>query len=485
MNTEVEIEPAEVVETPDVVEEEVVEETAEEAVEETAEEETEDVVEESADETEEAIAPIEFAEDATIEQIVEQASPILDKYELPADVQSYIDVLRAKAEAVPLAEYEAYGSSEEVKELLDRESYLNTSRAEGELIRPNTDKFVETLPADRANWLAYDLGQQPSAKYSGYTRFEEMLVDNLAVEGDTVPQTLDRYHKFVGAMKENALPYNDVPTFVPANLKEAYFKLSVQRRDEIKDLDPDYEMDTIRDHLADLELVQKGLDGERAEKERLTQYQAAQKQSFENDVMQTQNTFFATLRDQFAKDVQKEVKFSDDPKMQTLLSNQQVTLIMQAFDEGQAGDFARNTLSNAGINFDYTQGQVLLNEINVAAVDLIRQKYNVDGDGKPLDKVALNRAQSNYENISRKWVKLAKDTLHSMSQAASTGKKADIQKAVEKVKLAPKARVAPSNGTKAKQVDLISPYVPGTDDDLAWWADRHIEAQAKRARAYA
>lgn len=102
---EVEIEPATVAETPDVVDVIDAEVIDAEAPAEEVEEVDEAVVEDAPAEEEviEDAAPIEFAEDATIEQIVEQAAPVLEKYELPPDVQSYIDVLKARAEAVPMA----------------------------------------------------------------------------------------------------------------------------------------------------------------------------------------------------------------------------------------------------------------------------------------------------------------------------------------------------------------------------------------------
>lgn len=479
--------PTEVIETPestdDVIEAEVIETS--DAAEGSPAEESPEAIEEAV-EVAETPEPVVFDTELPVSELIEQGTEHLDKYELPQEVSAYIEALQAKAQVQPLAEFADYGDPEAVKVSLEREAYITSMREENGRVRPNTDKFLETLSPERAEWLAYDVNARPSAKYPGLTQFEEHIADTFAIEGDTAQSVVERYHAFTEAMRANAIPSAEIPSSVPKHLYEAYGRLSKQTRDEIAELDPSYDEDAqvLRQRLTDLELMQKGIDSDKAEKQRVAQAQQAEKEGFANAVMQTQGDFFTAFRNECAKDLASKVTFSEDPKMQTLLANQQIALLTQAFDDGIAGQFARDTLEKAGIQFDYPKAQTLLQKIELAAVNLETHKKSVNG--QRLDEVAFNKAKNAFQNVGREWTQFAKETLDQVARVASTGKAEDVKKAAEKIKVAAKARPNPNGVAKAAQSKpATNPYRQGTPQFYEWEADQILAQRAKQVRAYA
>lgn len=475
--TEVVTDVVEEVPTEEIVEE-IVEEVVEESVEETQEEVKEEVKEE------EVVEPVTF--DVTLETpvLVEKVTEVLEKYELPQDVQAGIDVLIAKANDNALAEYADYGDVDAIKTLLDRQNLLVSDRSEANGYRPNTDEFVKTLDADRATWLSYDLDSQPSVVYQGITRFQEKIVNAFGVEGEPIGKVLEKYEQFVTAMKSGVIT-SDVPEFIPVNVQEAYYQLDKETRNEIAmlDLESEYDQATLTQKLKELTLIQNGINADKDRFTQTTQSKALQEQQFQTDVIAKQTAFYDVVRDQFAKDLHKEVQFSADPKMQTLLANQQVSLLTQAFEDGSAGEFARNTLKEAGITFDAAKAQQLMQTVEQASVTLTAQERAKKADGTPLDAVELNKAKSFLQKAGKEWQNFASDILKQVANVASTGKQEDIQKAVAKQKIAVKARSNPNGSPSvAKKQEQLPPM--GSIEWDKYWARKTMDEQAKRAQLY-
>lgn len=463
--------------------EEVVEAEAPEATEEAPE-----VADETAEPAEETETPeevtVSFDTEAPIADIIEQGKPVLEKYELPSDVAAYISTLEAKANVATLPEFADYGDVNDVKSLLDRQNYLNSSRTTENGPRPNTDKFVETIDPQKAAWLYHDLGNRPSTKYEGRTQAQEVLIDSLAVEGDTTNSVLERFEQVVKYVKANELPETDVPDFIPQNVREAYNRLSRNVRDDISLLDPSIpeELQTIQAHLGQLQLIQKGLDSDRLEKQRAQYAQQAEQEAFVADAVNTQNAFFTAFRDEQAKKLTETVKFSTDPKMQALMANQQVALLTQAFDDGPTGQFARTALENAGINFDHGRAKSLIAEMDRAAIDLTTHKRAVDAQGNPLDPTALRKAQSDFSAAGKKWHAFANEIIEQSARFAATGKAHEIKEEIAKRKIPEKARaVAAGAAAPAKRTVTPNPHKYGTQAYYEHQADELIrEANARR-----
>ena len=493
----------EVVETPEVVDSAIPEptETLEPAVEIVTEDVPEaEVVEEKGEgePTEEAAAetPAEsITFDTESPEFITKANEVLEKYdlsELPPDLAALIPALIAKTNAPVedvMAAYADFGDTEAVKVLLDREALLTgVERISDTEFRPTTDKFVATLDAQTGSWLYHDLAKQPSTEYPGITQFEEGIVNVFGKEGDTVGSVLARYQEFVTAMKAGSF-VSDVPEFIPTNLREAYYDLSKAERDEISLLSPEYDDDavTIQQKLHTLERVQKGLDSDKQNAQREIQSKQERQQAFTSTVIEKQTSFYDAFRDQVAKDLAKEVVFSTDPKMQSILTAQHVSLLGDLFEDGSKGNFARKTLADAGIEFSQTEAQGLLDAVQKAAVALTAAEQTVDANGKQLDEINLNKARTQFRNAGKAWQDRAKDVIGKLSRLTSTGKAEEVKAAAEKIKVAAKARPATKGAPSSQKQDTSRPPVSvqyGTPAWDAWWAKQTLAEQAEKAARY-
>ena len=500
-NTETVVEET-VVEVPEVVEEVV--ETEEIPVEEVVEETTEEVVAESTEETTEEAseeAPVEAAPilfDGTEDDagFAEKKEQIFAKYDLSEapELQSLIETLEAKAQAVEAPEIFSqiadYGDVEAVTAVLDEHNTLYSRREENGSYRPNTDKFVETLVAkdkDTADYLYFDLASQPSAKYPGITKFEEGIAEALALDGETVNTVLHRYQTTMKLMKEGAAPTMDVPSFIPSDLYKAYNTLSKETRETMQYWDTADDATDIANKLGELRNIQKGIDAEAREQQYVAQAQQERQQRLVQEVETTQSTFFNEIRNTMAEKL-KGVQFSTDPKLNSLLSRQQVTTLTQAFLNDGDGEFARQALAEAGINFDYAKAQKLVESVHQASQNLAVAKHSVDAQGKPLNPVELSKAQSAFKSVTENWLKFADDILKQEKEIATTGTAKALEQEVAKIKVAPKARpVAKSVATAATNGELRPPQnvLYGTPEWDGWWAKQHMANEAKKASAYA
>ena len=504
-------EPTEIVAEPEA--EAVVDAPTDEAVEpatdEVAEEEAEEVAEEAAEEaveeaTEEVAPPVEFDATADLPSILTQATEVLEKYELPADVQAVIDVLRTKAETPQdsFVEYAEYGDESEIKALLDDHSLIYTATTdETGNIRPNTDKFAQKLyevAPDKASWMYYDLAQLPSQKYQGLNQFEEGIADALSIEGDTVGDVIQRYQQTVAAVKSGASIASDVPSFIPANVRDAYWSLSKEERDEIDYYDPATDRVEVDDYgkpvnidepvrnrkLETLAKIQKGIDGDKVLQQQAVQSQQQAQQAFNNEVVSIQTAYYDAFRTHFVEDLMSTVQFSADPKMQTILAHQNIALLTQAFFPDSDGDFARAALKDAGIEFDATKAQKLVQDIESASVALTSAKRAVDSSGKMLNPIEFNKATKAFERAGKEWQAFAKNIIDQEASLTSTGKANEVKEAVAKQKVAIKARpVNHSAPSKATKLDAVPAY--GTREYHEYWAEKQLENEAKRAAAYA
>lgn len=445
------------------------------------------------------VEPLTFDTSKELPELIEATTKVLDEYDIPQPVQAVIDALRVKAEAAntdPLDNYaDVYGGMDEVKTLLDRESLLKGRRVDDNgTRRPNTDKYVEeiakisTQENDVVGWLHYDLSKQPSNKYPGYTRAQEFLVDGLRHQSDTSPkQVLDRLQKVTQAVMANEMPASDVPAFIPQELHSAFNSLPRETREDIALLadDADYDQSAERGRkLAELSLIKKGLDSDVRENQLVDYKRQQAEQEFNTAVHTKQENFFDTFRNEFTKDLMKDVVFSTDPKMQSLLSHQQVTLLTQAFDDGKVGDYARQALTDAGVAFDVTRAGQLIKGIEDATIAHTIAERAVDENGQVLDRTALNKATRDLETITRQWQEFARAIIDQESRLVATGTAEEVKKQVEKVKIAPKARAA----VKAVGTPAIKQEVEPTYKSKEWYdriAEREMAAQERRARAYA
>ena len=507
---EITAEPTEVVaeeiveEVVDAPTEEVAEPATEEVAEEVAEEATEEVAEETPEVALEEVEPVQFDATADLPTILTQATEVLDKYELPADVQAVIDVLRAKAETPQdsFVEYAEYGGEEDIKSLLDDHSLIYTATTdETGNIRPNTDKFAQKLyevAPDKASWMYYDRAQLPSQKYPGLNQFEEGIADALALEGDTVGDVIQRYQQTVAAVKSGASIASDVPSFIPANVRDAYWSLSKEEREEIDYYDPATDRIEVDEYgkavnidepirnrkLETLAKIQKGIDGDKVLQQQQAQQQKSAQQAFNNEVISTQTAYYDAFRTHFVEDLMSTVQFSADPKMQTILAHQNIALLTQAFFPDSDGDFARQALKDAGIEFDVTKAQKLVQDIETASVALTSAKRAVDASGKMLNPIEFNKATKAFERAGKEWQAFAKNIIDQEARLTSTGKANEVKEAVAKQKVAVKARPV-NNGapSKAAKLDAVPPY--GTREYHEYWANKQLENEAKRAAAYA
>ncbi len=453
------------------------------------------------DEPEVVVEPVTF--DAESPEFLTQANEVIEKYdltELPEDLQALIPALIAKANAPVdgLAEFAAYapeGASSEViaeavKTRIDRQALLEGVERVGDSeFRPTTDKFVATLDPKTGSWLYFDLAKQPSTEYPGITQFEESIVNAFGKEGEPIGIVLARYKQFTEAMATGIIQ-SDVPEFIPQQVHEAFYKLSKEARNELSLLDPseDYDVAQINQKLNELALIQKGIDGDRAEQARTQQTKQQQAEAFVSTVQAKQSVVWNNLREQFAKDLLTEVVFSTEPKMQALLANQNVTLVTQCFEQGATGDFARKSLADAGITFDAAKAQSLLDDVEAAAVALTKAEQTVDDKGQQLDQIALNKASAQFRQAVVNCQNTAKDIRDQLARLTSTGKAEEVKTEVAKQKVALKARPATKGAPSAATSTPAEPpaTVPyGSPEWDKWWATQtRLEQEAKKAARY-
>ena len=499
-------ETVEVVETPEVTEvvestegvaevAEVVEPT-EEVVEETVEETTEEVVEETAEPTEVTVEPITFSVDDDETIFTEKQEQLFAKYDVPKELQSYIETLKAKTSVETpeiFTQIADYGDVEDVTAVLDEHNTLYSRREENGAYRPNTDQFAQKLVAksqDIADHLYFDLASQPSSKYQGINKFEEGIAEALAVEGDTVNTVLNRYHSMMKALKEGAsLPLADVPDFIPAELYGAYKALAKETREEMSLWD-DADLYALEraNKVNELRNIQKGIDADVALQQREQQVIQERNHRLTNDAITTETTFFNEVRKTMADKLQS-IEFSSDPKLNKLLAHQQVTTLTQAFSDGTEGEYARATLAEAGINFDHAKARQLVDSVSSAAQALAVAKHAVDAQGNSLNPVDLKKAQSAFKSVTENWLKFADDILRQEKDLVTTGTATALKAEVEKIKVQPKVRpvakhiaTAATNGSGDRPPASIG-Y--GTPDWDKWWAKKTLEIESQKASAYA
>ena len=487
--------------------EEVEEAPAEEALtEEVATEEvsTEEVAPDEAA-TEEIAEPFVIDTEAELPVVLEKVNEVLDKYELPEDVQVAINALRAKAEFVPVAEVPEivteladYGDVDTVKVALDTANLLSsvTVNQDGS-VRPNTDKFVQRViesDPDTAAWLFHDIASTPSTDYQGLTKFEEAICNSLSVEGDTVGTVMARYQAMIARSRDEAfVPESDVPEYIPASLYKAFRSLPKESREELAvlvptDPDEDYFAADRARKIIELQQIQKGIDAEEREAKVAQEAKQSQQLAYNNEIATTQEKFYNEMRNVFTENILKDVQFSPDPKMQALLAHQQVTTLTQAFDDGSAGEYARKALSEAGINFDYGKAQGLIKAVEDASVALTFAKRQTV-DGKQVNQVEFNKATRQFEQATRAWQEFAVDIIQQEQKLTATGTQEAIKEVVAKQKIQPKARPV---ATQAKaQTIKEEKKMPAYKSDE--WYDAYAEsrmreiqeAEARKAAAYA
>lgn len=477
------------VETDEVLDAPTVETADEEAPkEEVAEEATEEA---PAEEVAEVVEPVTFDTEQDVTALAEQVAPILEKYEIPQEVQAVIDAYKAKAETSNedvLGEYSVYGTVDEVKSVLDDHSLLIGSRETESGTRPNTDQFAEKWQAksspenDILGWIHYDAARQPSLQYQGLNRFQENIVNELHQPGDTAADALARYETFIEAMRNGALPETDIPSFIPQELHGAFNSLPKMTRDEIADLADDTGYDQSEDRarkLSELKLIQKGLDSERRDTLFIQQRERQEAIEFNQEIHTAETNFFNAFRNEFSKDIQA-IKFVEDPKLNALYAAQNRALLEQAFDDGPAGEQARQDLMAAGVKFDAAESNQLLKNIETSLIDLTRQKRAVKPDGTPLDPIAYNKAAKEFEKATRQITLFGKNVLDQMTRFVSTGTADDIEKRVAKVKIAPKARAVATKSTPSavKKPELVCPHPYGSQEYYKWWAEQYGQVAA-------
>lgn len=488
------------VETTEVVAEEVVapvEETTEEVTEEPTEEVAEEKTEEVVDEVVETTEPEPITFDATDDEAVftEKAEKVLAKFDLDEapELKAYIETLQSKISAIETPEIFTqiadYGDVEAVTAVLDEHNTLYSRREEDGQYRPNTDKFAESLVAkdkETADFLYFDLASQPSAKYPGINKFEEGIAEALALEGESVATVLNRYHTTMKLMREGAsIPTTDIPSFIPAELYGAYNTLAKDTREIMQYWDDDVDGADIANKLNELRNIQKGIDADVAEQQRTIQAQQARQQKIVSEIESTNEAFYGEMQKTMAEKL-ANVQFSSDPKLNKLLSSQQVTTLTQAFQPD--GEFARQALKEAGINFDYGKAQQLVNDVHQASQNLIMEKNAVDRNGKPLNPVQLNKAHSTFKTVTENWLKFADDILKQEKEIAATGSAKALEAEVAKVKVQPKARpttkgiaTAATNGNGDRPPASIAYGTPAWDK---WWANKTLEVESQKASTY-
>ncbi len=431
-------------------------------------------------------APTTFDAELPVEELVTKTAEVLDGYELPEPVQAAFDALRARVTTVqndPLEPYKVYGEPENIKVLLDHRALLDDHVEENGVYRPRTNEFAQTLTEKQRDYLFYDLATTPSSEYTGHSKFEEGIIDLFGKQGDAPETTLERYKQFTQAMQTGSFA-SDVPDFIPAQLREAFFDLPKQERDFIELLDNEVDADEIKQKVDLLTKIQRGIDSQKQDEVRTQQSRAAQEQQFTLSVIQKETAFYGTLRTAFVGDLKKNVVFSTNPQTQELYSNSIVSLVTDAFSDGFIGESARAALSTSGISLDTNKVQQLMKDVEKASIELTEQERLKNPDGTPLNQIAFNKAKNNFENVARNWQAFSKNIVEQAAKAASEGKADEVKAEVAKIKIAAKSRPAPKGvGSAVTTQEKLPTY--GTYEWDKYWANKTLTEQAQKARAYA
>lgn len=438
--------------------------------------------------------PITF--DVAAEDFAEKVKTTIEGYDLDPPLQAAVTALQEAVQnrpATPIDEYLVYGEPETIKASLDRDSLLTTSRREEDGDRPNTDKYIETLPEETATHLTYDLMRRPSQRYEGYNSFQELIADTLALDGDTVPVVIDRFNRFVTAMKADAfVAESDVPSYIPPELIPAYKSLDKLSQRDYQALSPEYDRDDPESKAEDeakrasqlktLGQIQRGIEADTREKQELYQTSQQAITNLNSDIVQKETSFYTTFRDQYAEKM-AEIQFSPDANLNQLLASQQITLLRDAFFEGPDGDFARKALKTSGVNFDFNKAIELQNNVTEAATNLSKEERALDKNGKPLNPINLNKAKANFVEVGRQWTKFASDLLEQEKRLVLGKTEKAIEGAIEKKKVAPKARGAIAGAASSvTHQDEVPAF--GTPAYNKYWAQKTIEEQARKAKIY-
>ncbi len=429
----------------------------------------------------EEVTLVTFDAELETSALIEQGKAEVEKYDVPQPLQAYIEALEARVDT-PSVDPEMAPYQEVLPQLVHRQNLLDTIEEVDGVMRPRTDLYVQEITDEgKRAWLYHDLASSPSEKYPGLVKFQESIADGLHIEGESYQDTIDRYNDTMTAMRTGVTIVPDVPACVPANLQEAFSRLPKDTREWIANLDlsNEFEAQSAADQVAQLELIQKGLDADKANAVREAQSRDAQQFQRQNRVIETQVKFYDTFRDNFATDLLKEVTFSTDSNIQAISAAQNVALLEQALQSDASGEFARKSLKAAGIKFDHQTALQLQKDVEKAAISLANAE-SVQGMG---DKVALNRATEEFKIVGKKWHAFAKDIIGQQARLVSTGKAEEVKDAVAKQKIEVKARQVPKGTpTAAVKKEVLPAY--GSPEWDKYWARKTMEEQAQKAARY-
>jgi hypothetical protein len=162
---------------------------------------------------------------------------------------------------------------------------------------------------------------------------------------------------------------------------------------------------------------------------------------------------------------------------------QRLTLLENAFDVGEYGNFARQALEAEGIKFDTVRASALVKAVEAAAIEWTEANRWKDANGKPINPVQVNKAARALETAGREWQKFADDIIKQQNKTAATTEETKEKDRVAKIKIVPKARsVVSTNASAAKTKSNIPPY--GTQEYDKYWADKVLADESARARSY-
>lgn len=464
----------------DALDAEVVTE-AEEVVEDKPDETVEEAPEEA--KTDEPVAePVTFAPELETAELIEKGKAEVEKFDLPQPLQAYIEALEAKAQVPQFAEAEVYGDA--LPDLLERQYDLDKIEEVDGNLRPRTDLFIEKL-ADpiKRDWLYHDLASMPSQKYPGLLKFQESIADAIRIDGESTEKTLERYSDTITALRTGATIIPDTPAFVPANLQEAYARLPKETRDELAMLDmtEDYDKDIAVKQIANLELIQRGIDADKADVQRDVQARQYREQQLSQKIATTENTFWKTYKDGVIETLSAKVKFSDNPTTQKLQVLGNVANLAGIFSEDNSDTV--KALQDAGIKFDTTTPQVFIKDVERASIALAHADSLRDAKGTLLDPIGYKKAENDFKAVSKRLIDFGENILDQQARLINTGKVEEIKEAVAKQKVELKARTVPK-GTGTAAVKKESVPVRGTQAWKDHWANQAMEEAAQRAGAY-
>ncbi len=394
----------------------------------------------------EEVAPVVFNTALELPALKEEVAKTLEGYDIPQPVQAVIDALTAKAESMPIApQFEEYGEPDAIVETLNTHNNLYSQRIENGVPRRNTDKYVEKLTPEVAVDLYRDLSTAKSTKYTGLTLFEEGIADTVALPGDTVGMALKRYKDNISAVVNNAIvPSSDVPSFIPAEVIEAFKTRGVDRRFAISMLDSEEfegEHATARaEVIQDLIDIQKGINDEKRDQFQRTQDAQKTANDFQTQITETVDSYYGALRTEFFKDLSAKVTFSPDAKLNKVYAMQQVSTFEAAVQPH--GEFYRDQWAEAGIKFDYAKVQELDAAIVDAGTALTSARRNVDANGNQLDKVGLKMAESAFALASKNFRDFQDNIIEQQKNLISPKTEEAVKEAAKRIPVKEKAKVA-------------------------------------------